>query len=132
MITVLKPYLLIGLGSALGGMGRFWISTLLARRFGEGFPVGTLVANVSGCLLIGIAAACTLENGRLQITTPIQQFLMIGLLGGYTTFSTFSLQTLNLAKDGQLTMAGLNVALSVVSCLIAVWLGLTAGAALNR
>ncbi|MFT5031004.1 MAG: CrcB protein [Candidatus Binatia bacterium] len=132
MITVLKPYLLIGLGSALGGMGRFWISTLLARRFGEGFPVGTLVANVSGCLLIGIAAAYTLENGRLQITTPIQQFLMIGLLGGYTTFSTFSLQTLNLAKDGQLTMAGLNVALSVVSCLIAVWLGLTAGAALNR
>jgi CrcB protein len=83
-------------------------------------------------MLIGIAAAYTLENGRLQITTPIQQFLMIGLLGGYTTFSTFSLQTLNLAKDGQLTMAGLNVALSVVSCLIAVWLGLTAGAALNR
>ena len=132
MTTVLKSYLLIGLGSALGGMGRFWISTLLTKRFGEDFPIGTLVANVSGCLIIGIAAAFAQENGRLQLTTPIQQFLMIGLLGGYTTFSSFSLQTLNLAKDGQLTMAGLNIALSVVCCLIAVWLGLTAGAAINR
>lgn len=132
MTAVLKPYLLIGLGSAIGGMGRFWIATLLAKRFGEGFPIGTLMANVTGCLLIGIAAAFTLENGRLQITTPIQQFLMIGLLGGYTTFSSFSLQTLNLAKDGQFAMAGLNVVFSVVFCLVAVWLGLTAGAAMNR
>lgn len=132
MTAVLKPYLLIGLGSAIGGMGRFWISILLAKRFGEDFPLGTLVANVTGCLLIGVAAAFTLENGRLQITTPMQQFLMIGLLGGYTTFSSFGLQTLNLAKNGQFAMAGLNVALSLVLCLVAVWFGLTAGAALNR
>lgn len=132
MTAALKLYLLVGLGSAIGGMGRFWISTMMARQFGDGFPLGTLLANVSGCLLIGVAAAFTLENGKFQISSPIQHFLMIGLLGGYTTFSSFSLQTLNLAKNGGLAMAGLNVALSVVLCLISVWLGMTAGAAMNR
>ena len=120
------------LGSALGGVSRYWLSGLAAHGFGETFPIGTLLVNVSGCFVIGFFAALTGPDGRLFVGTDTRQFVMTGICGGYTTFSSFSLQTLNLARDSQWLLAGANVVLSVVLCLIAVWLGAVAAGALNQ
>jgi len=128
----LKPFILVALGSACGGVGRFWISLQMAKRFGENLPIGTMVANVTGCLLIGLAAAFTVQNGKTQISASVQQFLMIGLLGGYTTFSSFSLQTLGLMKTGHLGYAVGNAFLSLLLCMLAVWAGTGIGSVLNR
>jgi fluoride exporter len=124
-------YLCIGLGSALGGMLRYWISGLVAERYGESFPLGTLIVNVSGSFLIGFLATLTAPDGRWLMAPLARQFFMIGLLGGYTTFSSFSLQTLNLIRDGEWLYAGLNSILSLALCLIAVWLGYAAAAGIN-
>ena len=113
-------YLSIGLGSALGGMGRFWIGGIFA---GRSFPWGTLVVNVTGCLVIGVLAALLNAEGRLPGPPRMREFLMVGVCGGYTTFSSFSLETLNLARAGQWPQAGANVLLSAALCLVAVWLG---------
>ena len=125
-------YVWIALGSALGGASRYWLSGVLARRFGETFPVGTLAVNVTGSFLIGLLAALADTEGRLLISPVARSFLMIGVLGGYTTFSSFSLQTLNLARDGEWLYASANVSLSVVLCLLAVWLGHVVGQTINR
>ena len=125
-------YLWIGLGSALGGMARYWCSGIVAERIGETFPWGTLTVNVVGSFIIGFFATLTAPDGRLLIGSNARQFVMIGVLGGYTTFSSFSLQTLALARDGEWLRVGANVGLSVVLCLLAVWLGTLAGAALNQ
>lgn len=127
----MSAYFWICLGSALGGAGRYWISGAIARRVGETFPAGTLVVNISGCFAIGLLAALTDPEGRLMIGPNGRQFLMIGLLGGYTTFSSFSLQTLTLMQDGEWLYAGGNVLLSIVLCLAAVWLGHICGGYLN-
>lgn len=116
-------YFLIASGSALGGMARFWFSGLIAQRFGETFPLGTLLVNVSGSFLIGLFATLTSPDGRWLVAPGVRTFIMIGICGGYTTFSSFSLQTLNLAQDGEWLYAGLNAVLSLVLCLLAVWLG---------
>jgi fluoride exporter len=125
-------YLWIGLGSALGGMARYWCSGVVAERIGETFPWGTLTVNVVGSFIIGFFATLTAPDGRLLVGSNARQFVMVGFLGGYTTFSSFSLQTLALARDGEWLRAGANVGLSVVLCLLAVWLGSLAGAALNQ
>ena len=125
-------YCLVGLGSALGGMGRFWVGNLVGRRVGEEFPWGTLLVNISGSLLIGFLFALTGPNGRWTLSPRITLFLLTGICGGYTTFSAFSLQTLNLARLGAWWQAGANVALSVVLCLAAVFLGYLAGMFSNR
>jgi CrcB protein len=132
MSEMTKLYLWIGLGSALGGMGRFWLSGLVAQRIGETFPWGTLFVNVTGSLVIGLFASLTDPSGRFFVPSTTRQFLMIGLCGGYTTFSSFSLQTLNLVRDGQWLYAAGNAVLSVVLCLAGVWLGQIIGQALNR
>ena len=88
-----------GLGSALGGMGRYWCSGVIARAFGETFPWGTIIVNASGSLIIGFLATLMSPDGRLLVPPDARTFLMIGLCGGYTTFSSFSLQTLNLVRD---------------------------------
>jgi CrcB protein len=126
-------YLWVALGGALGSVGRFWLSGLVAARFGETFPLGTLVINITGSFLIGIFAAFAAPEGRLDPQSRVfaTQFLMIGICGGYTTFSSFSLQTLNLMRDREWLYAGGNVILSVVLCLIGVWLGYLLGATLN-
>jgi len=119
----LQLYLWIALGSALGGMARFWCTGVMARLIGETFPWGTLFVNVLGSLIIGIFATLTAPDGRMFVDQTIRQFVMIGFLGGYTTFSSFSLQTLNLVNDGEWLHAGLYIGASVIVCLFAVWLG---------
>ncbi len=125
-------YFWIGLGSALGGMGRYWCSGVVARAFGETFPWGTIVVNVSGSLIIGFLATLMSPDGRLLVPPDARAFLAIGLVGGYTTFSSFSLQTLNLVRDGEWLWATANIFLSLTLCLAAVWLGYIGAAALSR
>jgi len=116
-------YFWIMIGGALGTGARFWASGLVAERFGEVFPLGTLVVNVTGSFIIGFFAALTDPDGPFLVGPRVRQFVMIGLCGGYTTFSSFSLQTLELARDGDWLKAGLNSLLSLICCLLAVWLG---------
>ena len=120
------------LGSALGGVSRYWLSGLVAQAFGETFPFGTVIVNITGCFIIGLFAVLTGPDGRIFVGTDARLFVMTGICGGYTTFSSFSLQTLNLARDSEWLLAGANVVLSVVLCLIAVWLGAAAAGALNQ
>lgn len=125
-------YLLIALGSAIGGVARYWCSGLVAQRVGEVFPWGTFAVNVIGCFLIGIMGAMSEPDGRWYVDPGARQFLMIGVLGGFTTFSSFSLQTLNLLRDGEWLYAAANVAASVAACLLAVWLGFVVVAGLSQ
>jgi CrcB protein len=129
-------YLWVALGGALGSVGRFWLNGIVSTKFAEtaaAFPLGTLVINVTGSFLIGIFAALAVPEGRMdsQSRAFATQFLMIGICGGYTTFSSFSLQTLNLLRDREWLYAGGNVILSVVMCMIAVWLGWLLGSIFN-
>ena len=94
-------YLWIAIGSALGGVARFWCSGTVARAIGETFPWGTLVVNILGSFAIGFIATLTSPDGRLFIGSTARQFLMLGFCGGFTTFSSFSIQTLNLMNDGE-------------------------------
>ncbi len=128
----MADYLWVGLGGALGSVARFWVSGLVARQFGETFPWGTLAVNVSGSLVIGLFGALTGPDGRWLVPSWFRQsFFMLGLCGGYTTFSSFSMQTLSLAQLGEWFDAGSNIVLSVVCCLVAVWLGHGMGMMLN-
>ena len=126
-------YLWVALGGALGSVGRFWLSGLVANRLGETFPWGTLVVNVTGSFLIGVVGALASPEGRMdsQSRAFAIQLLMIGVCGGYTTFSSFSWQTLRLMQDREWLYAGGNVILSVTLCMIAVWLGWMLGSMLN-
>lgn len=124
-------YLWVALGGALGSVLRFWAQGAVAHRFGETFPWGTLVINVTGSFVIGLFAALTGPDGRWLAAPSVRQFGMIGILGGYTTFSAFSLQTLNLARAGEWLQAGLNILGSVTICLLAVWLGHVLGETFN-
>ena len=126
-------YLWVAVGGAFGSVGRFWIGGLVAARFGETFPFGTLIINVTGSFLIGIFAAMTSPEGGMDPRSRIvaSRLLMTGVCGGYTTFSSFSLQTLQLVQDRQWLYAGGNILFSVVLCMIAVWLGYLAGSAFN-
>ena len=127
----MAAYLWIAVGSALGGMVRFWCSGLAARLVGETFPWGTIFVNVLGSFIIGFFATITGPDGRVFADTLTRQFVMIGILGGYTTFSSFSLQALNQLQDGEWWLAGANIALSVVACLAAVWAGYVLAASIN-
>jgi CrcB protein len=127
----LSTYLWIALGGALGSVARYGCSSLAARWIGETFPWGTIIVNVVGSFVIGLFATLTGPDGRFIASPDARQFVMVGVCGGYTTFSSFSLQTLNLVRDGELAQAGGNIAVSVVACLAAVWLGAVAAAAIN-
>jgi fluoride exporter len=115
--------LLIGLGGFLGTIARYFLSGLIAQKLGETFPWGTLIVNVTGSLIIGFIASVSDPDGRFLIHPNARQFIMIGILGGYTTFSSFSLQTFLLLKESQWLYAGVNVMFSVFLCMVAVWLG---------
>jgi len=125
------PYLYVAIGGAIGSVARFWISGAVARQWGETFPWGTFAVNVSGSLLIGFLTALSEPGGRRFIGPSGVQFLMIGICGGYTTFSSFSRETFNLLRDREWLYAGGNVILSVTACMIAVWLGYILGVAIN-
>lgn len=125
-------YLWISIGSALGGMSRYFCSTIITSSIGGSFPFGTLIVNIIGSFIIGFIATMTGPDARLIINPEMRQFLMVGFCGGFTTFSSFSLQTLNLARDGDFFSAGLNVVLSVILCLASVWLGYIAATTLNQ
>ena len=120
--------LLVMAGGALGTGARYAISGLVAASIGETFPWGTLIINITGSFIIGFVFTLTAPDGRLMVSGGTRQFIMTGFCGGYTTFSSFSLQTLNLIRDGEWMAAGGNIAGSVTLCMIGVWLGsLTAG-----
>ncbi|MCW2247179.1 CrcB protein [Azospirillum fermentarium] len=118
----MATYLWIALGSALGGMARFACSNW-AAAFGLRFPVGTVLINILGSFVIGLAATLTAPGSRFAVPGDARLFITVGLCGGYTTFSSFSLQTLELLREGEWLGAGMNVVLSVVLCLAAVWGG---------
>jgi CrcB protein len=125
-------YTLIALGGALGSVARFFLSGVVADQFGGTFPWGTFIVNVTGSFIIGFFATLTGPDGRAFASGSTRMFFMTGICGGYTTFSSFSLQTLNLAREGEWFRAGANTVGSVVACLVAVWLGHVAAAYLNQ
>lgn len=124
-------YLWVGLGGALGSIGRFWLGALVARHV-DTFPLGTMIINIIGSFVISFFGTLTAPDGRLFAPADARVFVMVGVCGGFTTFSSFSLQTLALAQDGEWLYAGLNVLGSVLLCLVAVWLGHVAAAMINR
>lgn len=126
-------YIWVALGGALGSVSRYWLNGLVSARHGETFPLGTLTVNVLGSFVIGLLGALTLPEGRMSSETRavVTPFLMIGVCGGFTTFSSFSLQTLNLVRDREWLYAGGNILLSVALCLIATWLGYLLGSTIN-
>lgn len=128
----MSVYLWIAFGSALGGAARYWCNGFFARSLGGAFPWGTLFVNVAGCLFIGFFATLTAPDGRMFVAPLTRQVVMAGICGGFTTFSSFSLETLNLARDGEFFRASGNVMGSVALCLIGVWIGHLFGLYLNR
>jgi fluoride exporter len=125
-------YVAIALGSGLGGVTRYWCYGVTLRFLGPLFPFGTLVVNVIGSSFIGFFATLSGPEGRLLVPAHIRQFVMVGFCGGYTTFSTFSLETLYLIRDGQWAKATANIAASLCLCLIGAWMGHLAATALNE
>jgi CrcB protein len=120
---VLLTYLVIGMGSALGGLARFGCGALALALWGPDFPWGTILINVLGSFVIGAFATLTAADGRIPVGLLGRQFVMVGLCGGYTTFSAFSLETLELLRAARPLAAGANVLASLVLCLLAVWAG---------
>jgi CrcB protein len=130
MLDALIGLVWVALGCAIGGTARFFVSGLVGRRIGETFPWGTMAVNVSGAFAIGVIAA--LAGGQTAFQSPAAwQFAVVGFLGSYTTVSSFSLQTLALARDGEWRRAVGNVVLSLLLCLSAVALGFLAGTAVT-
>jgi CrcB protein len=125
-------YLWVGLGGALGSVARYACAGIAVRWLGGAFPYATLFVNVAGSFAIGLLATLVASNGRPLLGIDARAFLLVGVLGGFTTFSSFSLETLNLARSGALGAAGANVALSILLCLFGAWLGFAAAGLLNR
>lgn len=126
-------YLWVAVGGAVGSVARYWLNGVVSERYGATFPWGTMAVNVVGSFVIGVLGALTLPEGRMssEARALTTQLLMIGICGGFTTFSSFSLQTLNLVRDREWLYAGGNILLSVILCLLATWLGYLLGAAFN-
>lgn len=114
-------YLLIGTGGFLGSVLRYWTSVNAYKIFGENFPYGTFVVNVLGCLLIGFIAE--ISENRFLVSPEIRIFLMIGFIGGYTTFSTFGYETFVLLQGKDYLTAFTNIFFSVIVCIASVWIG---------
>ena len=126
-------YLWVALGGALGSIARFWLNGIVSTKVGETFPWGTMAVNVTGSFVIGFLGALTAPEGKLAPTSRAfaTQFFMTGVCGGYTTFSSFSWQTLQRLQDRDWLSAGGNILLSVTLCLVAVALGYWLGSTLN-
>lgn len=124
--------LVVALGSALGGVARVWGTILVGRLAGEALPWGTLTVNVLGSLLIGLVASLSAPEGRWLAHPLTKQFFLLGVFGGFTTFSAFSLQTLNLLRDGEVVKAAAYVGASAVLCVLAAWAGHLLATAVQR
>jgi fluoride exporter len=122
-------WLAVAVGGALGSVARFWLAAVMTGLTGPRFPWGTLLINVLGSFVIGLVAALTLVPDRIGMHPDLRVFLMVGVCGGFTTFSAFSLQTLELLQSGDGWPAAGYVVGSVVLCLVAVWCGWLAGKA---
>ncbi|MBI5473459.1 MAG: fluoride efflux transporter CrcB [Ignavibacteriae bacterium] len=118
-------YLIVFVGGGFGAACRYWMQGVVYALFGSGFPYGTLSVNVIGSLLIGLLMS--VFEVRFVVQPMLRVFLTIGVLGGFTTFSSFSYETMALLRDGSYALGLLNVAGSVILCLAATWIGLTAG-----
>lgn len=121
-------YLYVLAGSALGGAARYWLSLVMAGLTGPRFPWGTLLINILGSATIGWFGALTRPGGPVSVPPELRLFVMVGLCGGFTTFSSFSLQTLELLQSGAFGWAAAYIVGSVALCLLAVWLGFRLGA----
>lgn len=115
----------IAVGGATGALMRFWMSNGIYALLGRGFPYGTLTVNVVGSLLMGFCYVFMIE--RMDVSVELRAALMIGLLGAFTTFSTFSIETLNLLESGEQLKAAMNIILSVTLCILGCWLGMIVG-----
>jgi fluoride exporter len=124
-------YLLVALGSAAGGITRYWASGVIANRIGQSFPWDTLIVNATGSFIIGFLATLNSPEGHWLLSPNARNLLMFGFCGGYTTFSSFSLQTMSLLQEREWLYAFGNVVLSLVVCLISVWLGHSLAELLN-
>lgn len=131
-MTPLAAYLIVGLGSALGGAARYGCGVLAAALWPLAFPWMTILINILGSFVIGLFATLTGPDGRLLVGTLWRQFVMVGICGGYTTFSTFSLDNFALLRAGRPLAAGANLFLSLTLCLVGVWLGHRAAQRLNQ
>lgn len=125
-------YALVGLGAAIGGVARMLVSLGALALTGPGFPWGTLVANVVGSFAIGFYATLSEPGGRLMASAGVRQFVIAGLCGGFTTFSVFSLESVQFLAARHYVMAATYVGVSVVTWLMAVWLGFVIATRLNR
>ncbi|WP_353186174.1 fluoride efflux transporter CrcB [Bosea sp. (in: a-proteobacteria)] len=114
--------LFVMIGGALGTLARYLLS-ILALPISRDLPWGTILINVAGSFVIGFFGTLTLASGRFPVSEPVRLFVMVGLCGGFTTFSSFSLQTLDLLRSGEMLRAAINVAASVVLCVTAVAVG---------
>jgi CrcB protein len=114
--------LAIAAGGSIGAVMRFIVSTGIYSWLGRGFPYGTLVVNVLGSLLMGLLYELFLQ--RLSVSPEVRAILLVGFLGAFTTFSTFSIETVSLIEQGDLLKAMVNVFASVILCVLAAWIGL--------
>jgi CrcB protein len=121
----MQQVLAIGVGGAVGSVLRYWLSTVVYAAAGRGFPYGTLAVNVIGCLAMGLLFVIFVE--RLAEATVWRAGLLTGVLGGFTTFSAFSIETFGLLEQGEPMKAFINAILSVALCVVATWLGVVLG-----
>lgn len=121
----MNQVLAIAAGGAAGSVLRFWMSTWVHSFVGRSFPYGTLVVNVTGCLLMGFLFVLFVE--RFSDNVVLRAGILIGVLGGYTTFSSFTIETFNLIEQGEAVRAALNIFGSLILCVSATWLGVIIG-----
>ena len=125
-------YFWVAIGGALGSMARFWLANIMAIATGNDFPWGTLLINVIGSFIISFFGVLTGTSARFAVPYEARIFVTVGLCGGFTTFSSFSLQTLELARTGQTGRAALYIAASLVLCIGACMLGFFSAMAVNN
>lgn len=123
MATTFAAYAWVALGSALGGMSRYWLGGVIARGIGDDFPYGTLLINILGSFVIGFFGTLTLPDGPRPASLDARLFVMVGLCGGFTTFSSFSLQTVELLRSGEGIRAAIYIVASVLLCVVGTAIG---------